>query len=98
MPGDVTLLLSQMESGDPNAAEALLVEGPSQREIALFDYIHDRELLRIPNEQHGVPFSVQWSSDDQTLGLVHSSGGNIELWNIPEMRKQLSQYNLDWED
>ena len=92
-------ILRHSLSKDPTGRYVtLLVEGPSQREIALYDYHHDCELLRIPNEQKGTPFSVQWSSDGKTVGLVYSSGGNIELWNIPKMRKQLARYNMDWED
>jgi WD40 repeat protein len=92
-------ILRRSLSKDPTGRYVtLLVEGPSQREIVLYDYHHDCELLRIPNEQKGTPFSVQWSSDGKTVGLVYSSGGKIELWNIPEMRRKLEPYDLDWED
>ena len=62
--------------------------------VGVWDTRTKRRLFAFSDERTTIN-SLAWSSDRRLLA-VGTQGGGLSIWNLPNIRKQLSSLALDW--
>lgn len=74
----------------------LSLTSKTSRKVTLYDWKEERIIghLAEPNDQVG---SMAWSPNGDRLALALGNG-EVQTWDIPELRQQLAEIGLDWND
>ena len=66
-----------------------------RRSVEIWDVESRQQVVRLPSDS-GVIWRTSWSSDGSRLAVARSNG-QLSIWNLPEMHRQLGTIGLAWE-
>ena len=66
-----------------------------RRSVEIWDVESRQQVVRLPSDS-GVIWRTSWSSEGSRLAVARSNG-QLSIWNLPEMHRQLDTIGLAWE-